>query len=483
MPITAKQAVERNFLRNKWQAEQERMDEAQNRLDLYMDDYEDIVRAKMKELFTRENYDRMKYHVNQSQNIMKRVIKEISIIYKAEAQRSLNKDSPRYEEIKDEVNMDLKLKKVNRYTNLLNECLVKIGIRGGRIVYDIITPNVCMVVQNEEDPTQADAIIYMVTWVNTPGNKDIEYHYWSIEGDYFIFDESFKLKRIEYEDNSPYRDKKGSYILPFVTFHREEPDSTFWDQDSCRDLYNAALMTGIKMTLFDYYFKTCSFKQVYLIGDTEDMPQDQVMDPLTALSVPPAEGAEIGTLDIQVNLDQLKNALVYQINSLINNYGISADQWTLSISEMSGIALRIRNMPLIEAREEQIPLYRKYERELFEKTRVVNNAWPRIFKKIPDNAEFSADFGDITFPEDPEVRFKYRTKLLQSGLISLGQYYQDFNPDVKDEKDAEKMIIDNLKKLKEIKEKNPELDELLNAILGTEPAAKAGGGEEGGEEE
>lgn len=471
MPINAKDIVKGNFLRNKWEADDARREEAQEKLDLYMDDYEEIIKKKIKELFHKKNYERLYYHVNQSQNILKRVVNEISTIYKAEATRQLKKENKQYEEIKKETNFDVKFKRINRYTNLLNECLLKIGVRENKIVYDIITPNICMVIQNEDDPTQADAIIYSTTRVNTVGDDVITYYYWSVEGDYLILDNELRIKKVVYDSTkkdaviSPYYDKKiGKFILPFVVFHRQEPDYAFWDQDTGRDLYNATILIGVKMTLFDYYFKVASIKQPYVIGDKMTVPSGQVLDPLTVFQAK-GEGAQIGLLDMQINMEQLQKALIFQLNSVINNYGISADQYTLSISEMSGRALKIRNRALMEIREEQIPLYRQYEQEVFEKTRIVNNA--HLTPKIPDNAELSVDFGEIDFPEDPEEELRLNTKMLKSGIISLGQFYQKYNPDIKDEKEAEKIIVGNLQKLQETKEKYPNLDDALDYILGT----------------
>jgi hypothetical protein len=152
---------------------------------------------------------------------------------------------------------------------------------------------------------------------------------------------------------------------------------------------------------------------------------------------------------------------------IINNYGISADMWTLSVSEMSGRALKIRNMALLEQRQEQTPAYRRLETELFEKTRIVNNAHAGFFgwEKIPENAIFTVDFGEIEFPEDPVYEIDLEAKRLKSGIIGLGQFYQRFNPDITDVDKAEAAILENLNKLKATREANPSLDEALDFIM------------------
>ena len=477
--------VEQNFLRAKWQADRDRQAEAQDKLDLYMDDFEQIIENKMTELFHEKTRDRLLYHVNQSQNILKRVVNEISTLYKTDTARTTDPESDRYQELMESLSIDVSMKKINRYTNLLNESLLKVGVRSGKLVYDIITPNICTVIQNEADPTQADAIVYMTTRVNTVGSSEIRYHYWSKDGDYLIYDESFQIVGRIYDsyDESgllryPYIDPEtGQYMLPFITFHRQQPDSNFWDQDSGRDLYNATVTTAIKMSLLDYYFKTGSFKQIYLIGDKADMPGKQVLDPLTVLRGS-GEGAEIGVLDREINLEQLKNAIIFQINSIINNYGISADQYSLVVSEISGRALKIRNRGLLEIRKEQLPIFKASEQELFNVTRVVNNAhFPN--DQIPEDANFDIDFGELEIPEDPDEDLELQTKRLRSGLISPGQFYQHFNPDIKDVEEAEKLIATNLSALEKMRIKYPNLDEALDFILGPgAPEKRPGEGEE-----
>ncbi|MAH50273.1 hypothetical protein CMI37_30915 [Candidatus Pacearchaeota archaeon] len=464
--------ITRNFLKVKWDAENARMEEAAEKMDLYMDDYEDIIKAKMIELFHPDNYSRLKYHVNQTQNILKRVINEISTIYKVQASRMTDPEDLRYSEILKDFNLDLKMRRANRYTNLLNESFIKIGVRNGGIAYDLITPNISMVVQNLFDPTQIDAIIYTTSLVNTSSNSDVLYYYWDINGNYFIMDKNWKVMRAIYGDGgelgeiSPYKDDGGNIMLPFVTLHRQEPDFNFFDQDTGRDLYNAAILTGVKFTQFDYMFKTASFKQMYAVGDELQIPEGQVLDPVTMLRVS-GEGAAVGTLDMVAPLDKLQAALEFQINSVVANYGISSDQWNLKVSDISGRALKIKNRPLMEIRQEQIPVYRNIEKDLFRKTRIINNihAGAMKWKKIDESTEFSVDFGEIDFPEQPEEELKLFLQKIQAGVMTLGQLGLKYNPDLKTEEKGEGWVIGNLKDLAATKTQNPEIEDMMNSIL------------------
>jgi hypothetical protein len=467
------QTIINSFLAAKWRAEKDRQEEADNRLCIYSDDYEEIIRDTLKTLFCKENYENLYYHVNQSQNIFKRVVNQISMIYKADAQRVLDIESDRYEAIKEEVDINTRMRKVNRLTNALNDIIVMVAVHDGRICYDLITPNVCTVIQDPDNPSKMDALIYRLTSVNTPTSANIRYAYWDVNGNHAILDGYFRTISVIYSPDGsgggmpyPYRDKSGAFVIPAVVLHRQHPEDSFWDQDSGRDLYNAAVGLGWKLTLKDYYFKSASFKQIYVIADDLNVPNKQRTDVSTMLHLR-GEDSEIGTLDLQVAIDKLVESITADVNMIINNYGISADMWTLSVSEMSGRALKIRNMALLEQRQEQTPTYRRFETELFEKTRIVNNAHAGFFgwEQIPENAVFTVDFGEIEFPEDPVYEIDLEAKRLKSGIIGLGQFYQRFNPDITDIEEAEKAILENLNKLKTTREANPSLDEALDFIM------------------
>ncbi len=488
MALTAADVTRIEALKAKAGAENDRMDEAEDRLNLYVDDFEEIIDKELALQFSEKTYSRIKLFINGSQNIVKRVVDEISIIYTEEPTRTTEPESTRYAEIVEETRLDLKMKKVNRFTNLFNECIVKIGARedrlkGWQIVYDILTPDMVMVIQNEDDPTIADGYVYLRAWRDTKNNVNSEYHYWHVDGVYKIFDKEFRLQETIYgngegDDEYPYRNSDGRVILPFVDFHRTEPDNDFWDRDSGRDLINATIAVHMKMTLFDYYYKVSSIKQIYTIGNIGKIPQDQLLDPLNVFSVPSDENAQIGVLDMQIAFNELRESIQFQINGTINNYGISSDAFSLSVPEMSGRALLIKNRSLLQRIKNQLPLYRDSETEMFEKTRIVNNAWPQ-FEDISDKAEFSIDFKEITFADEPKDELEFDMMELKSGRISLGQFYMKKNPDIETIEDAEKIIIANLEALSKVIEEVPEVDAAINAILGS----RGGGGTQPPDEE
>ena len=197
------------------------------------------------------------------------------------------------------------------------------------------------------------------------------------------------------------------------------------------------------------------------------------------------QGASVGTLDTDAKLEQMEQALIFQINSIINNYGISSDAWTLSVAEASGRALMIRNMALLESREDQLATYVQGEKDLFEMIKVVNNAHAGFYGwgKIAKTAKVQTDFGEITFPEDPHVELRLNVKKLRAGILTPGKFYMIYNPDFTDEAEAEKQLLANLESTAKFKASAPGLEEALAFILGADPTPPDEGEPEEEEEE
>ena len=81
--------VLQSFLKAKAREEENRKTKAGIRLAIYHDDWEDVLTARMKALFCEENWVRLRLSRNTSQNILKKVVNEVSSLYKREPARKL----------------------------------------------------------------------------------------------------------------------------------------------------------------------------------------------------------------------------------------------------------------------------------------------------------------------------------------------------------------------------------------------------------
>jgi hypothetical protein len=110
---------------------------------------------------------------------------------------------------------------------------------------------------------------------------------------------------------------------------------------------------------------------------------------------------------------------------------------------LSGIAKVIDNSDLLESREDQIELYRGYEKDLFDMTRTVWN-YHNPNKKISDNAKLKIDFAEIEIHRDPKEEAEVWEKEIATGTASILDWIMEKNPDIQTKEDAMKILKENL---------------------------------------
>jgi hypothetical protein len=182
------------------------------------------------------------------------------------------------------------------------------------------------------------------------------------------------------------------------------------------------------------------------------------MDPLTAWGL--TGNATATLLDFSAAFDELDRKIQSDINATLSTYGLSVDMFTISPNEASGKALQVKNLGLQEIREAQLPVFRRVEQELFEMIRVVYNTYNA--GKIPETLEFKIDFAELEAYQDPMEERKQAQWDVENGIISPGQFYMAFNPDVTKEEKAEKIMSENLAKYKNMKNQGFSFDQFVN---------------------
>ncbi len=480
MPLHAEIVIRKTLKSAKLLSDQQRRSKSEKRLDIYRDDWKLHLKHAIDQQFSPKTRDKIKQMIDDSVNIPKRIINDISLVYQKEAKRAFisgeddsAKEDENYKKVIAGIPTDIIMQEVNRLTNLLNETLVYIVPRNGKIEYDILTPDQVEVFQDDEDPTKPVAILFFQTSVDTVHDTAVRKIYWDVFGNHIIFDENDQ--EVERMVN-PYKDPNNSErtILPFVIFHKNYPKCDIWERTSGDDLFSAAIQIGVLLTYLNYSLKTNSFKQSWMTGiRKKDVPASIVFDQLYPLMNPNTDG-KFGTLDFTVEFEKMLNAIIGKIAMIANNWGLSLDNFKLTISAQSGFALRIKNFGLEKVVIEQKKFYRFYENELFQVTRIVNNtAFSK--NKIKDEGNFVIDFADLLFPLDPEENRKQWGFDLKLGAKNILMYIMDVNPDIKDAKSAEAFLIENVRINKEVAGKaGIDIDSILDALLQT--GGSAGGG-------
>ncbi|OQY13965.1 MAG: hypothetical protein B6I31_00025 [Desulfobacteraceae bacterium 4572_19] len=436
----------KTYLEATKEQERERKQKAGERLAIYNDDWEDILRNKLSSLFVKENFDNINLNIDISENVLKNIIDQISLVYKESANRTTEPESKEYNNIKDYIDIDTKFKMLNAYTNLLNDMIIQVAwdYEKEQVKLILITPAVASVVQNELNQNEATAVYYDVESADSEYEDDKKIIYWDSEN-HFVIDKDGNhiINEENQEEVNPYG------ILPFVFIHKKQIPGLFWNPVNGNDMVNGTINTGIKNTEKDYLFKAQSFKQPYMtVQNRDDAPsKDLLLDPLSLL-IMTGNNASMGAVDLTADFKALDETTKNSVNGFLRTYGLSIDSF--ASTEISGKALEIKNRTLIDIRKNQIETYRKAEKELFEIIRIVNNYHSK--SKIADNVEFKIDYPEMELYDDPKIKREIADNDLQKGLITLGQYYMMFNPDIKNEEEAEKILKKNIEDLKSIKD-------------------------------
>ena len=436
--------------------------EVEDRLNIYNDSWKHILTTEINNQFNKKTRGNVLQMLAYDVNVLKRIVKETSIVYQNDAKRSFitgegdeAKEDENYNELLKKIPMNLTMQENNRLTNLNNENIVYIVPRNDRIEYDLLTPNLVEVVQSESNSKEIEAIAFTQTFVDTKGETSTNYIYWNIFGQHLKFDAELDPIPIEgnEDDINPYKDpnNKKQTILPFVIFHKDFPINTVWNVTGGGDIVSSTKQVGVLLTYLNYLFKTQSFKQKVFIGINQDeIPKDLVNDPLWSFGISNKEG-DVKILDYQVMLDKLWEIIYAKIGAIANNYGMSLDNFKIIGSAQSGYALRIKNLGLEKVVKEQIKMYRWHELELFEKTKIINNQ-QYSKKQIAEEGTFKIDFAEQTYPESPQDVRDQWTFDIDMGAKSIADYAMFVNPDIKSTEEAVTWIEKNVEINKKIKE-------------------------------
>lgn len=446
--------VLQSFLKAKAREEENRKTKAGIRLAIYHDDWEDVLTARMKTLFCEENWVRLRLSRNTSQNILKKVVNEVSSLYKREPARKLL--GPNGKEIVDHPIMasvadwTMVLQVVNRYANLLNDVgLVVRWDRGmERLVLDVLTPANTSVIQRDGFPNQAAAAYWeIVDKADTQFQAERQRYIYFDDEQHFIFDKRGVRYDPSTDNSNP--DLVNPYgIAPFAFVHRTMRPNMFWDPTDGNDLIESTLDAGISRTLKGHLFLRQSFKQPWLKGQlNKGITPQMVTDPATMLHCD--EGGEFGVLDLQVDFASIDTAINANVDATLGTYGLSLGQFAAT-EDQSGVSLEIRNRGLREIREAQIPLFRQFEADLFERMVAVWNA-ENPGRPVPEGSYIQVDFAEPEVYSDPDKRWADAERKLMRGLISPTQFYQLFNPDA-DAETARKAIEENMAALAKLKD-------------------------------
>ena len=464
------------------QSEIARKTRASARKRILMDDFRDQVDAQLKHMFVEPSYLVMQKYIDVSSNLMMRLMKDTSKVYKNEPNRTVDNEAgqKRYEEINEANHIDLFLDRANYLLNGMNDLIIQTLTYDKHIERSMLTPDQVTVFENDIDPTVPEALVVEYPgWNHAENRMESEFVFWSpLRHFTFKVKDGQMLKASVNElDLNPYAEvnRTEQAFYPFTFCHASHRENAFYDDKTGRGLVEATILIAIQNT-FKYFMIPQQFKQLavkFAQNTDKDYQNEQLSNPLHIFST----NGDIVTIDWQSAIKELSEVIEAKTISVANDYGLSSDQFKMQASVQSGFALKVQRQALDEKRSDQIKFWRINERELFFCARAANNLF-KLGTVIPDTAQIKVDFAEPVEISDPMEELKVNQERIKLGILSPIDLIMRENPDLKTRDEALKKMQENIDDRNLVESRFGlnfgSLDQLLNPETGAgAPAAGA----------
>lgn len=458
------------------------------------DNLRSLIDSELRALFVDVSYQQIRKYLDASQNIYRRVTKEISLVYQREPERMLEDgdllQQERLNDIVEESKLDLAFARANMLLNGLNDLILSPIVIGNSITIAIYTPDQVTVLGNAMDPSIPEALVFEEKVVNK-GIAQSEYTFWSpIRHFKLIPDPSNNGRYIKVhlneKDVNPYAEQnlaEGSFY-PFVPAHASWRDYGFWDFHTNQSLFEATILIALQNT-FKNFMIPQQFKQLAVKLNTQGEGtwiNDQVSNPLHIFQT----NGEMEVLDWQSAIDKLDVVIQNKVAQVANDYGVSAEQMKLQISAQSGFSRLVAKERIYELRDEQIKFWRIYERDMYDAIRAANNLYlttdfqtqqPTDKVELPVEVTFTVDFAEPKALVDPMEDLSVKEKKINMGLISPVDLIMAENPDIESREKAIEKYKENLADRALIEGAGGFRTPTLSQLAGEKGTAQTGKGE------
>ena len=349
-------------------------------------------------------------------NVTKRIIDRVSLVYMKPPKRTYTKEeTPMLFHHKD-----FKLQRAERMCNLLDAVLIKPCMRYNdknemHIEYDIIFDYEPIF---GDDPLTPEAIVYPIASKDSVLDDTPELHvYWDKENTY-TFDNNGRIYTDEMNPDmiNPYG------VLPFVECWRDgKPESSYLDTDASTDLIQTNALINVAETNKAANIMFQSFGYIYVNGSMIEKDDLEVgADKITFL------GAD-GTMSLVSppnTVESITSAVTTAYKMLAQNYHIDIS-FVEGTTAQSGVAIKLRNSELTDARVSDVIKWREIEKELFKLEKLIISV---------DMGKDAGDLEQVDFEEsmevlsDKEQRDKWEWELA-NGLIDRADILMQKDPD------------------------------------------------------
>lgn len=367
-------------------------------------------------------------------NIVKKIVDKRATVYKRAPKRTFEGwDQTKGEELYRQLGANVVFKKANAMTALFKTSALQIvwNEKRGQARLCIVTPNVLDV---EHDGFPEDPSRVIVTHPNAK-QELVTYSDWTADG-YSLKDWRGYPKAVE--GNSGNVNPYG--VLPFVPLFDRIPESEFF-LDGGDDIIVAQRALNVALANIWRATEWQALGQPVITGVTD---QDVFSGKYNVTEVGPNRNITLpvgGTFDFkspQPNVEAMLLALEFLIKQTAVANNLAANVFELDSKAESGAAKIAESRDLIEARADDVELWRRYEAQAFETIKAVVNV--HAPDTIPEAATVSVDFGEIDEALSDNDRLTNYRERIDLGLWSPVDALMADNPDIRARDDALKIL-------------------------------------------
>lgn len=342
----------------------------------------------------------------------------------------------------DSVNLFGMLRIIDRYAENCNQ----VGIvpiyneRTGKIRLDFITPDRCIVWQDEKDPALAVKVAYTIKAMqDTPIANEIIYAIWTDD----LYQEA-SLKTDGSIDKEYLSIPNPYKRIPIVWFSTETPIDNFW-VDRQYPMMAANIRSNFQLTNLDVALDFQSFSTFFTTGMPDSTKLIVGMQRYINIPLDPETGKAMGSVGYanpSPQLDTVWKIINENIALSAAMMGISAEAIRQNSNVTSGYQLRLSKSDVIDRNQDKRSAYRESVRELVQAIMDCKTLNSKI--KLPDDANIKIDFADVKVESDPMQDEQIRSMKISNGTMSRVDALMQDNDDLtREEAIAEIKRIDS----------------------------------------
>ncbi|MFO1147018.1 MAG: hypothetical protein U1E62_01485 [Alsobacter sp.] len=373
-------------------------------------------------------------------NLIRKIVDKRAAVYTAPPARIFEgMDQAQGDALYAAMRANVVLKKANRYTQLLKNTALRVAWDETRQIprLFVIPPSLYDVTWTE-DPECPDSVVI----TNRDGSSD-----------FFTLTEwtpttyrrlSGIGSPIPVPGNPSGVNPYG--MIPLVHCFATPPDDVYFQRGG-DDLITAQKAVNVALSNIWRATEFQAHGQLVITGASRDFSAPApAIGPTSVLYLD--TGSDAKFINPNAPVGDMLEAISFLLKQTALANNLPGNIFELQDKAESGVSKAVEERDLIEARADDIELWRSYEADLFQVLkRVVNTHAPGT---IPEGATMRVDFGDLDRGLDDDTRLKTYQARIDMGIWSPVDAFLADNPDVTDREQARAILQERLSETQDL---------------------------------